>query len=184
MAAYPSLDTIDIMTPLKVELEFRTLVSQFESGVETRKAKRTHPRRNLRVSYTYLSKTNANTLWQFYLSRQGAYEAFNFFFVYSDTYEGEYVGEGDGSTTVFNLPSKSASSYTLYKDGVEQDGGGVDYTFASGGGADGADKVTMVAAPSDGEVLTWDFTGYLKVRCRFLEDMLPFEVFFRLLTSM
>lgn len=183
MAAFPSLDSIDIITPLGSEIEFRTLISQFENGKETRKSKSIYPKRNLQLSYQYLSDTNARTLWQFYLSRQGPYEAFNFFFVYLDTYVDEYVGEGDGTTTVFNLPSMQAASYVLYKNSVVQNAGGVDYTFASEGGADGADKVIMIAAPSDGDILTFDFTGYLKVRSRFREDVQSFEVFFRLLTS-
>jgi uncharacterized protein (TIGR02217 family) len=184
MTAFPSLDSISIISPLGLGMEFKTLISKFDNGSEVRKAKWTYGRRNLRVGYQYKDLDDARTLWQFYQARKGSYQAFNFFLAHSDTYTGEYVGEGDGSTTVFNLPSKSASSYTLYKNGAAQSAGGVDYTFAAQGGTDNADKITMTAAPDDGDILTFDFTGYLKIRCRFAEDIQDFDVFFRMLTHM
>ena len=176
MAAFEEYSSIPYMNPLIIDLRFKTLVSAFdEEGEEKRRRKWLFVKRDVTLSYKYLSRTDARTLWQFYIDRYGSYEAFNFFLNYLDTYEGEYVGTGDGVETIFNLPSKNGSTYSIYVDGVLQTGGGVDYDFGTGTGADGADKVTFVAAPSDGEYITYDFVGILKVRCRFAEDNLSLE---------
>jgi hypothetical protein len=167
------------MEPWSESLLFRTLRSRFEDlGHPSRKKKWLFPRRNLPIKYKDLSKTNGRTLFQFYLDRGGGHEAFNLFFPNSDTYSGEYVGTGDGSTLIFNLPSKQAASYTLYVDNVAKTGGGADYTFSSEGGADGADKVTFTVAPASGARITFTFTGYLKIRATFKEDNLDFETFY------
>lgn len=185
MAKFPENSDILMEHPQAEKLEWKTLISQFDDlGEEKRKSKRLYPRRNLNVKYANITKTEARTLWNFFNARKGRYEAFNFFLPHSNTYTGEYVGTGDGSTVIFNLPSKQASGYTLYVNGVAKTGGGVDYTFSSQGGADGADKVTFTTAPADGERITFDFTGYLKVRCRFAEDKLDFETFYDRLVNM
>ena len=178
MAAFPELSSIAPDEPEKVRIGWKTLISAFDDlGYETRKQKWLYPRRTITLQYTGHSKTDGRTLWQFYLSRKGAYEAFNYFVGFSNTYTGEYVGSGDGATVIFNLPAKNSSAYTVYKNAVAQSGGGVDYTFAAGAGADGADKITFVAAPDAGDRITYDFTGNLKIRCRFAEDYLDFETF-------
>ena len=183
MAAFPDISSVPAINPLATGIQYKTLISRFDDlGTEQRKQKWLYPRRVVTLKYKALSKSEARTLWQFYLERKGSYEAFNWFHPFSDTYEGEYVGTGDGSTTVFNLPSKQASSYTLYVDGVAQTED-TNYTFTSQGGADGADKIEFTAAPSSGQRITWDFTGYLKVRCRFAEDFFSFETFYDTLVN-
>lgn len=183
MAKFPDNSTIGMLEPLSESIEFRTGVSPFEEGEEKRRQKWLYPKRHPVIRYQSISKTNARTVWQFFLDRKGAYEGFNFFNPLTNTYLREYVGTGDGSQTVWNLPSKGAASYTLYL-GVLPQTPTTDYTFSSGGGEDGCDKVTMVVAPNAGDVLTWDFTGYLKVRCRFAEDILDFETFYDRLINM
>jgi len=189
MAKFPEIGTIAPIEPLPLTIQFKTLISQFDDLGETqRKQKWLYPKRHPRVVYKGITKANGLILWQFYLDRKGAYGAFNFFVgsatYASNTYEGEYVGTGDDSTTVFNLPAKNSSDYTVYIDGVEKSGGGVDYTFGEGTGADGADKITFVAAPAAGDRITYDFTGTLKIRCTFAEDNLDFETFYDRLVNM
>jgi len=183
MAAFPS-DPIFIH-PFDETILFKTLTSEFDDlGEEKRKQKWLYPKRNIALKYKAITKTKALILWQFYLARKGAYTAFSFFFPWTNTFEGEYVNTGDGSTVVFNLPSKQASAYILYVDGLAQEAGGADYTFGPLGGTDGADKVTFGSAPTDGARITWDFTGYLKVRSRFEEDKMNFVTFYdRLVNS-
>lgn len=183
MAIYPDLDTIKNIAPVGKQLEFRTLKSEFDDNAPQRKQKRLYVRRNLNIKYKWMTKTDGRTLWQFYLDRAGSFDSFSFFYPEDDTdvYTKEYVGTGDGSTTIWNLPSKNAASYNLYLDDVLQIPT-TDYTFSASGGADGADKVTFVAAPSSGERITWSFTGRLKIRSIFANDYLDFETFFRLLT--
>jgi len=178
MAKFPELSSIAPIEPEQTRLRWKTLVSNFDDlGYETRKQKWLYPRRNVTIQFKGESKADGRTLWQFYLDRKGAYEAFNYFCGFSNIYEGEYVGTGDASTTIFNLPAKNSSAYTVYKNGVAQSGGGVDYTFSAGGGTDGADKITFTTAPDAGDRITYDFTGTLKIRCRFAEDFLDFETF-------
>lgn len=174
--AYPSSTSVAYVEPVKQEIKYKTLISTFDGGVETRKQKWLYPRRDITLQYKYLTKAQMNILWAYYLSMKGGYTAFNFFLSYSDTYVKEYVGTGDASTTIFNLPAKTSSSYTLYKNDVALTAGGVDWTFGSGSGTDGADKATMTVAPASGAKLTFSFTGFLKVRCRF-EDNFDYDTF-------
>jgi len=179
MAAFPALASVPYEQGIQEEIQFKTLFSNFDNiGEEQRKQKWLYPKRDFTLKHVGITEAQLKTMYDFYLARGGAYEAFNFFHHKSRIYTAEYVGTGDGSTVIFNLPSKQASSYTLYVDGVTQTGGGVDYTFSSEGGTDGADKVTFTAAPADGARITFTFTGYMKVHCRFLEDKLSFESFF------
>lgn len=183
MAVYPDIDTVPYASPVIQSPRWKTLVSEFESGAETRKRKWLYPRRRIELRYANVPIGKAETLWEFYIARSGRFEAFSWF--HRDTsisYVGEYVGPGDGSTKVFNLPSKQASLRTLKVDGVSQTEG-VDWMFDSEGGADGADKATFNTAPPDGDRITFDFTGKLKVRCRFLEDIVSFDIFFNKLMT-
>lgn len=179
MAAFPALASVAYEQGIVEEIVFKTLASNFEDlGEESRKQKWLYPKRDFKLTYKGVTEAQVKTHYDFYIARKGAFSAFNFFHHLSRTYTAEYVGTGDGSTLIFNLPSKQAASYTLYVDGVAQTGGGTDYTFSSEGGTDGADKVTFVAAPASGERITFTFTGYLKNHCKFAEDRLSFESFF------
>jgi len=178
VAAFPSIVP---GYPIIERVRWKTIISSFdELGEEQRKQKWLYPRRDIVLKYPGLTISQAQTLWDFYVARKGSYEAFNLFYdsigKSAETYTGEYVGTGDGSTTVFNLPSKNAASRTLYVDGVAQTEG-TNWTFTSGGGTDGADKCEFTSAPSSGQRITFDFTGYLKVRCRFAKDIAEFEHF-------
>lgn len=177
MVAFPDLLIVGPRNPLEQEMEFQTLVSQFESGQETRKQKQLYARRQLNLQYRNISKSDARTLWHFFQARQGKFGAFNLFFPFENEYVGEYVGTGDGSQTNWNAPSKGAYLVSVYLDGDEQVGGGTDYTFTQEGGADGADLIEFVFAPSVGAQITMDFTGYLKICARFDEDLMEWQTF-------
>lgn len=182
MAKYPSNSEIGRKNPEAVTIQQKTLVSQFDGGGrEKRKRKWLYPKRDVTVQHEARSKADIATLYAFYMARSGSYEAFSFFLALSNTYVGEYVGTGDGSTTAFDLPSADATDYKIYNNGIEQEEG-VAYTFTASGGADGADRVTFSAAPNDGDQITYDFTGYLKIRGRFAEDNMTYETFYDRLT--
>lgn len=179
MAAFPSNASIGMLEPWSESIQFRTLKSRYEElGHPSRKKKWLFPRRNPKVKYQSISKANAATLYQFYINRGGSHEAFNLFYPIINTYVQEYVGTGDGSTSVFNLPSKQAYSYTLYVNGSP-----TGFSFSSEGGADGADRAT-VSAPADGAKITFSFTGYLKIRATFKDDNLDFDTFYDRLVNM
>jgi hypothetical protein len=126
-------------------------------------------------------------MYEFYQARAGSYGAFVWFESTGigayKTYSSEYVG-GTGTTTlVFNLPSKGATSRTVNVGGAAS--ATANYTYSSGGGADGADKITFISsdaggihAPASTNYITYDFTGRLKIRCRFTEDRLSWDNFY------
>jgi len=174
MALYPDVvSSICAVYPLDETINFNTLINKFDKNNETRKAKSNFPTRDISIRYEAIDDSDIATLYQFYIARKGSYEAFNFFYPESTSYSSEYVGIGDGSTTEFNLPSKLATSYTVYIDSASTTA----YTFSSRGGADGADKITFTTAPNDGSVITFSFTGYLKVHCRFNDDNMSYSNF-------
>ena len=171
MAVFPAMTSVGFGSPVAEEIQFRTLMTEFaDLGKEQRKQKWLYPKRLITLRYPWLSLAEVQTLFQFYITMAGAYGLFKFFHPSTFTYVHEYVGTGDDSTTIFNLPAKYSANYTLYIDGVGQQAGGVDYTFAAGGGPDGEDKATFVSAPDSGERITFSFTGNLKIVGRFQDD--------------
>ena len=177
MAVFPA---VKYAKPFTESIRTKTLITKFEGyGDEQRKRKMLYPRRDVSLTFENISVSDARQLWQFYLDRGGQYEAFNIFSDVQNTYEGEYVGVGDGSQTVFNCPSKLATSRTFYVAGSEE----TELTFSSQGGTDGADKVEFTTAPDSAEVITMDFTGYLKYHVRFSQEIMTFDMFYRTLVS-
>jgi len=173
--------------PLLVTPVYNTRIAETDGGKEQRRQKLSFPKFDVTVRYNALTYSHLQTLWDFYMARKGAYEAF---YVYDLTLlesisfnqDGLYAGTGDGSTEVFDIPGRSTSSVTVYKDGVEQTLT-TDYVLLTGGGASSADRIDFVTAPSAGEIITVDFTGYLRIRARFAQDRLTRELFIRNLFS-
>ena len=157
---------------VNVDTIYTTMIIQFDDQMrEQRKRKSLYPRRNINVSYTHLTLANARTLWQFYQARDGRFETFFFVLPYWDTYVGEYIGTGDGSTVFYDLPSENISNETVYIAGAETSS----YAITAGIGADSNDRIRFDSAPADGDRLTIDFTGNLVVVVRFEEDVLTFQ---------
>ena len=191
MAVFPSQTSVSYTDPVAIDMRFKTLVSNFDDkGEEKRKSKWAYPKRSVSLQYKAASKSEAKTLWQFYQARKGQYESFVWFestgigATAYNTYVDEYVGTGDSTTLVFNLPAINSSQvHKLYIAGSSQNS--TNYTFAAGAGSNGEDKVTLVSSSAGGravatstERITYDFTGRLKVRCRFAEDIFSFENFY------
>jgi len=180
MANYP-VTTFD--APVVIGLQNKTLITNFDDlGVETRKRKWLYPKRPITLKHSILSKSDARSIWQFYQARNGPHEVFSWTHPVSDSYSGEYVGTGDGSTTDWDIPSKTSSSRTIYLNGASQTEG-TNYTYTAAGGADGVDKISFATAPPADQRITYDFTGFLRVRCRFVEDIASFNVFVAALGS-
>lgn len=174
MSIFPDYSSVPWSTPVEINIGFKTLIGTYDGiSKENRKQKWLYPKRDITIVYKNISLSNMQTLWQFYIARNGSFEAFNFFLpdpnYGSESYVKDYVATGDGSTIAFNLPSKSATSRTLYIDGTALAEGAF-WTFAEGAGADGADKATFATAPSSGSRITFSFTGRLKIHCRFADD--------------
>lgn len=151
--------------------KFQTLRSNTEKGVPYRRQKWTYPQRYVRLGLKYLLGTDVDTAWDFFLARKGSFEKFTWFLPVSDTYTKENVGQGDGSSTTFDIMGKDISSYTVYVDGATQtEGGGADYTIGDGTGTDGRDQIIFNSAPSNGGRIEITYTGTLGLYYTFEKD--------------
>jgi len=173
--------------PLLVTPVFNTRIAETDGGQEQRRQKLSFPKFDVTAKYSHLTASEFQTLWDFYMARKGAYEAF---YIYdlalldslSFSQSGLYAGTGDGATEVFDIPGRSTSAVTVYVDGVSKTLT-TDYVLLTGGGASSADRIDFVAPPDAGEIITVDFTGYLRIRARFKADLLSRSMFKYLLFS-
>lgn len=185
MAIFP--EAIIPAHPFDLEPTWDTLITPFDSGAEQRRQKSLYPRFNARFRLNALESANAQTIWSFFMARKGSFESFYFFDPVPDipgigttSYDDLYIGTGDGSTDVWDLPGKSTSSQVIYIDGAAQTLT-TDYVILTGGGDGSADRVDFVTAPSTGEAITCDFTGKLRIKCRFVQDRLSRSLFMTVL---
>ena len=191
MAVYPS--SIGYLNPVKIDVRYKTIISQFdEEGEENRKQKWLYPKRDVTLGYQAISKSEGETLWEFYCQTgKGAYGSFSWFegvglgSAAYNSYSSEYVGTGDSTTLIFNLPSKNSSGASHDVNINASVVSTSNYTMSFGGGGDGEDKITFVGSstgglgpPASSDKITCDFTGRLKIRCRFADDIFSFENFF------
>ena len=184
MSYYP--ETPVPQYPLIISPRWRTTINSMDTGVEERTKKWVFAQYDVVVQYNALSSTDVKTIWDFYMAREGAYEAF---YIYdlsliagmNKTHTKQYVGTGDGSTVTWSLPGRSLSSQIVSANNVVVDSG--DYTITPTTGGTVPDSITFDTAPDTGDIITITFSGYLRIRCRFAEDSMPFELFTTTLTN-
>jgi hypothetical protein len=182
MEVFPTLTSIPPDNPIEETINFKNIQASFGREAEERKKKEwDYPKRDISLKYNRISASDALTLWQFYLARGGSFEAFYFIHPFINDYEEEFVDICPGNLEYFLLPSKGATNYTLYANGVALNAGS-DYYFYSQGSPDGIDYVE-VYPPEQGTVLSWSFTGRLVQRARFEDDSLSFETFYNRLSN-
>jgi hypothetical protein len=181
--------------PYDIKAVWNTTVSAFDSGKEQRRQKNLYPKYDVSLTYPVLTEASMQIIWNFYMARKGTFEPFYFYSLEIADWQGVFIGIGDGTTVTFDLPGKSTTQVTLYKNAValpsygdailtEDDGGliteggdrivtegAVDYTLHVGGGDVSADRVTFNTAPAVNDLITCDFIGYLRIRCRFQEEL-------------
>ncbi|MEW5805027.1 MAG: DUF2460 domain-containing protein [bacterium] len=176
MEVFP--ETVLISNPLKVTENWKTRITDFQSGRERRLKLWAFPKRSISLSHQTIKREEMNEIWQFYHARCGAWDPFWFLLPLPDTWNKEYVGTGDNTTQIFDLPSKSTTpdSVTVYVDEVS-----VLFNFLSGGGQAECDRVELVIPPSLGAVITADFYGNLRLKTRFAMDNLTKDMFAYLL---
>lgn len=136
----------------------------FDFGNEQRSVKQTCAKHDVQLAYPPLSKANMQILWNFYAARNGSVEAFYIYTLDQADWDNILVGYGDASTTIFDLPGKSSSSQSVYLNGVVMGSG---YTILTGGGSESSDRISFTAAPALNDIIACDFTGYMRIRCRF-----------------
>lgn len=73
------------------------------------------------------------------------------------------------SSKTYDLHGLTTSAQKIYIDGVLKTVS-THYSIASGGGAAGADRLTLVDYPAIGSLITSDFTGHLRIKGRFKDD--------------
>lgn len=165
--------------PLSLSTEWKTRKTDFETGAkEQRRQVWTFPRRSLDLKFTPLTQAKLDTLWNFFNQQKGSFEPFWYFLPTKNSdgawhsYTGEYVGKGNGSSVIFELPGRSTTSQTAYVNGAVTAG-----TVLGGSGDAGVDRIQFAAAPANGATITVNFTGQLRLRSRFGEDKMTRELF-------
>lgn len=172
MALFPTLSDIPYVDYSGTSRQ-KILSSNFDDQGRTQKKKKwLFPKRDISLNYAQITDDNLTELLQFEIDRDGTFSMFTWIEAFSHTFENEYFGTGDGSTTVFDLPAKLSGSRTIYGDSspyIEApDSTGVgDFWVEQEAGANGLDRIEFFIAPLEGVRLTADFTGRLGVRCRF-----------------
>jgi uncharacterized protein (TIGR02217 family) len=169
---------------------FQTRIQRAASGRELRALDYPFPLWQFTLVFAFL-RDNPNagfdelrTLMGFYLSCQGAFGSFLFQDPSDYQVTGQYIAEGDSSTSVFqlqrtmgtSLPSGGFAEPTvapntvdaIYFDGITQDAAGYSVDPSTG-------LVTFATPPGTGLVITADFSYWF--RCRFVDDSYDFENF-------
>jgi len=172
MEVFP--DTPKYSYPIVFVPIWHTLKSQFENGSEQRRQKWLYPKYDVKISFEGLERADAKIIYKFYMARKGSYESFYFFDPDPFDHAGLYVGTGDGITDVFDIPGRFTSAQVLYENGYEVSTG---FSYLSGGGDGGADRVGYTVSPADGQIITVDFTGFVRAKVRFKDDNLSREDF-------
>jgi hypothetical protein len=174
METYPDIITgIPARLPFRVSTQRAVLKTEFENGVEQRRALWNAPRRDVRLNYPALSFAQGYELKRFYEARGGSFERFNFYFPHPEAYVYELVGLATQALGTFDLPSLEATSYTLYRNGTALTEG-VDWTFVLGTPPAVPDKAILIGdTTTPGDVFHFDFTGRLRIITRFDDN--PFQ---------
>lgn len=147
--------------------KFRTILSEFESGKEQRRAMWSSALAQFLVRKQFVSKADSDTLRAFFKARQGSFDYFWFDNPDDDQVTDEVVGTGNGVTTVFNLakyPVQTGAASTFKVNGVPASATlSNDNVLFKG-------KVTFATAPANGAGILGTYKFYYVVR--FLEDVL------------
>lgn len=174
MPVYPDVITeVRSRIPLQMVLETRTLTSRFETEAqEKRRQKWTVPRRRVSLIYEFMTPIEIRTLWQFWLDRKGAFEAFTFFFPNTDNYIRQFVGVAEGGETHLRLPSRKAdlttvpATFSLWRNGALLTNL-TEYLVQPEGGPDGEDYAALYITVEAGDRFEWTFIGELAMQMRF-----------------
>lgn len=160
--------------PIGIERESLIGISDFETGKEVRRQISTLPRRTVTLQFTSLKSAEVDLLASLFLDNKGSWNTFWYCYPWVEPNTGEYVGRGNGGTTIFTLPGEEIESSSL---SVYVNGSLTEASFLSGGGDGGRDRVQFTTAPENGSVVTADFTGKLVMKMRFANDNFSKELF-------
>ena len=154
--------------------KYQTLASPYQGQNEQRLRLARFPKRSVTLKYDKADIDSAwATLHNFFKARFGGWESFWFLDIRLRPWTDEYVGRGTGAALTLDLHSKTTDLSTLiiYEDAVAQVKD-VDYTFISGGGEAGVDRITWIAGhyPALGALITADHKGLLRIKACLPDD--------------
>jgi hypothetical protein len=182
MATFPESDPTPNY-PLILSPRFNTVISDMDSGAEERTSKWLFPKYDVGVKYSGISAADAQTLWNFFLARRGAYEAF---YIYdlallasvTKSHVKQYVGTATETGVQYHdIPGRSTSGHAVYVNGVEMEQSGNWIQFTGGGTSDSDRLCFNNGVLAVGDVITVSFSGYLRIRARFAQDFINQELF-------
>lgn len=153
-------------------IEFVTEIDESETGYESRDSVIDNGLREYRITSSYLTDDQMNTIWDFYKARQGATDDFLIKIIHEFKTTDEILGEGDGETrqfTLHNFPVDTSSNNSAKLDGVAEAG----YVLTNDT-ANEESYITFNSAPANEAVITVSYEYYLRVR--FKEDNLTREL--------
>ncbi|MBI4227671.1 MAG: DUF2460 domain-containing protein [Candidatus Omnitrophica bacterium] len=147
---------------------FRTLVSEFESGKEQRRALWSAGLAQFLVRKRFVSSADIAALRAFFKARKGAYDYFWFDDPSDDQATNEAIGMGTGAQTVFTLArypvQAAAGAFTMRVNGTPVS------AALSNDNVNLQAKVTFAVAPASGAAVAGDYKFYYVVR--FTDDLL------------
>jgi hypothetical protein len=156
---------------LTQSIEFRTDITESESGKEHRAALWDAGLRDYKLTCRFLTQAAMDTIWAFYISRLGMYDNFLIKILTEYEVDNESVGSANNSTTRFLLhhfPVDTAANHSCTVGGVAS----TDYILTN----DFSNEKSYIdfnTAPVTGAILvSYDF--YYNVR--FAEDKLTREL--------
>lgn len=162
MAVFP--ENISPSIPVVIKQDLRVIYTETDTGIEYRRRKWRFPKREVSLTFNNLKEADAETIKNFLRARYLSYESFYWFDYVARNWIDEFVGRGDGTVIRFTLPGKEidSTSLSVYIDGVLD----TNYTFIVGSGVNGEDQIEFTTAPANGALITADFTGKLRLKCR------------------
>lgn len=162
------------------EPEWKTLLSESASGLESAAQYQSYPRYVITRVYEFLragAEAEFQTLIGFFNQMGGSFDTFLISLDRDNSVVDQVFATGDGAATVFRLGrtlggfyepiSATSGTVTIKINGAVQSTG---YTLDANAG-----KVTFAAAPGVGATLAW--SGSYLWRVRFLKDKTQFKQF-------
>ena len=123
MAKYPTnpIPSYEHVT----QQRWKTVISIFDDGNEQRRQKWTAPQYDVTLQYNAVPTSYMSTLWSFFESRKGAYEAFHYYIgeAWSQKYtvSGAYIAVADGAATVFRTLIEARLRHILDQPALSAD---------------------------------------------------------------
>ena len=163
---------------LEESIDFKTLITEMEDGDEKRRAKWTWGLRRYKLRLYAYTKTNMDTIWDFFIARKGASDTFLVKIPAEYEIETEAIGTGNGVRTTFTLdefPVDTSANFTMYVDGSS-----VSATLSNNFDTEFS-YVTFDSAPTNTKAVTGDYHIYFRVR--FMNDRMTRNLMAYLLLS-